>query len=128
AALAEARARLDAALAEQGRRPEDIETHMQTWLAFGRDRAEAEARLKRSQHFRRTFSHQPQLGEAAAVEQYARGNLLGPPDAVIEQLRAFERAGVSHLGVVMIGDSMDDLLADMELFAERVLPAFRSAN
>jgi len=58
------------------------------------------------------------------VEQFRLGNLLGPPDEVIEQVRAFERAGVSHLGVVMIGESMDELLADMELFAERVLPSF----
>ena len=58
------------------------------------------------------------------MEQFRLGNLLGPPDEVIEQVRAFERAGVSHLGVVMIGESMDELLADMELFAERVLPSF----
>ena len=31
-------------------------------------------------------------------------------------------AGVAHLGVVMIGDSMDELMADMELFAAQVLP------
>ena len=58
------------------------------------------------------------------MEQFRLGNLLGPPDEVIDQVRAFEQAGVSHLGVVMIGESMDELLADMELFAERVLPAF----
>src|SRR6185503_6663962 len=101
-----------------------VETHMQTWLSFGRDRAEAEERLKRSQHFRRTLHHQPGADEAAAVEQFRQGNLLGSPEEVIEQVRAFEQAGVSHLGVVMIGESMDELLADMELFAERVLPSF----
>jgi probable F420-dependent oxidoreductase len=123
-AMMATRARLDAALVEQGRQPADVETHMQTWLSFGRDRAEAEARLKRSQHFRRTLHHQPGTDETAAVEQFRQGNLLGSPEEVIEQLRAFEHAGVSHLGVVMIGDSMDELMADMELFAERVLPAF----
>lgn len=124
AAMLAARARLDAALVDQGRDPATVETHMQTWLCFGRDRAEAEARLRRSQHFRRTLHHQPGADEAVAVEQFRQGNLLGPPEEVTEQLRAFEAAGVSHLGVVIVGESMDELLADMALFAERVLPAF----
>jgi probable F420-dependent oxidoreductase len=127
AALMATRAQLDAALIEQSRKPADVETHVQTWLSFGRDRAEAVARLLRSQHLRRTLIHQPGAGQAAAVEHYRAGNLLGTPDDVVEQVRAFEQAGVSHLGVVMIGDSMDELVADMEVFAERVLPAFHKA-
>jgi len=122
--LTATRAKLDAALVEEGRRPADVETHLQTWLCFGHDRAEAEARLKRSQHFQRTLHHQSGLNEAQGVEQFRAGNLLGPPDEVIEQLRAFERAGVSHLGVVIVGNSMDELAADMEQLAARVLPAF----
>lgn len=125
-ALETYRARLDAALIEQGRDPSDVATHYQTWLSFGRGRAEAEAKLRRSQHFRRILAHQHETGdEAAALEHFRSSNLLGTPDEVIEQIRAFERAGVSHLGVVMIGESMDELVADMELFAERVLPVFR---
>lgn len=130
-ALTADRARLDAALLEHARQPADVETHMQTWLALGGDRAEAEARLIRSQHFRRTFygrsGGRADLDEVAAVAQYERSNLLGTPDDVIERLRAYEQAGVSHLGVVIIGDSMDELLADMEIFAERVLPSFQTA-
>ena len=64
------------------------------------------ARLKRSQHFQRTLHHQSGLSETQGVEQFRAGNLLGPPDEVIEQVRAFERAGVSHLGVVIVGDSI----------------------
>jgi probable F420-dependent oxidoreductase len=123
-ALAAAREQLDAALAERGRAPGEVETHFQTWLSFGRDRAEAEARLKRSQHFHRLVAHQPGRSEAAVLARFRAGNLLGTPDEVIEQIRVFERAGVAHMGVVMVGDSMDELFADMELFAERVMPAF----
>ena len=66
--------------------------------------------------------------EAAVLDRFRAGNLLGTPDEVIEQVRAFERAGVAHMGVVMVGDSMDELFADMELFAERVLLAFGPAR
>ena len=124
AAITAGREQLDAALTECGRDPATATTHHQTWLSLGRDRAEAEDRLMRSQHFRRIIAHRPDLSVAAALAHFRDGNLLGAPDDVIEQIRAIERAGVAHLGVVMIGDTMDDLLADMELFAARVLPAF----
>jgi probable F420-dependent oxidoreductase len=124
AAIVAGRQLLDAALREQGRDPATFETHFQTWLSFGPDRASAEAKLIRSQHFQRTLLHQPNPDPSAVVAHFAAGNLLGPPEDVIEQIRAFDRAGVSHLGIVMIADTMDDLLADMELFAERVMPAF----
>ena len=52
-ALVASRQQLDAALVERGRDPASVETHQQVWLSFGRDRAEAEAKLTRSQHFRR---------------------------------------------------------------------------
>lgn len=126
AAVAAGRAQLESHLAEQDRDLAAFATHLQTWLSFGRDRAEAEAKLQRSQHFRRILAHEPELSEATALEHFRAGNLLGPPDEVIEQVRAYERAGVSHLGIVMVGDSMDELRADMELFAERVMPAFSS--
>ena len=107
-----------------GHSPGEVETHFQTWLSFGRDRAEAEAKLRRSQHFRRMVAHQPGRSEAAVLARFREGNLLGTPDEVIEQIGVFERAGVAHMGVVMVGDSMDELFADMELFAERVMPVF----
>jgi probable F420-dependent oxidoreductase len=125
-ALAASRQQLDAALVEQGRDPAAVETHYQIWLSFARDRAEAEARLKRSQHFRRMAEHNPQLSQADLIARFRTGSLQGTPDDVIEQVRAFEQAGVTHLGVVFLGDSMDELLADMELFAERVMPAFEA--
>jgi alkanesulfonate monooxygenase SsuD/methylene tetrahydromethanopterin reductase-like flavin-dependent oxidoreductase (luciferase family) len=122
--VAAGRAQLDAALTERGRDPAPVETHIQTWLSFGRDDAEAEAKLRRSQHFRRIVAHQADPSESAALEHFRAGNLLGRPKDVVEQLRAFEQAGVTHLGVVILSDGLDDLLADMELFATEVMPAF----
>ena len=125
--LLASRRRLDAALVERGRDPASVETHHQVWLSFGRDRPEAETKLTRSQHFRRTLVHQPNQSEANAVAGFAAGNLLGPPEEVIEQIKLLERAGVDHLGVIMVAETMDELLADMELFADQVMPSFRDA-
>jgi probable F420-dependent oxidoreductase len=124
AALTAGRAQLDAALAEQGRQPGAFELHTQIWVSFGRDRAEAETKLERSQHFRRMVAHTEDHSAAEALAHFRAGNLLGTPEEVIEQVRAYQRAGVAHLGVIPVGETMDELRADMELFAERVMPAF----
>ena len=70
------------------------------------------------------MAHAHGQSEQAVLARFRAGGFFGTPDDVIEQVRAYERAGVAHLGIIPVGDSMDDLQADMELFAERVLPAF----
>jgi alkanesulfonate monooxygenase SsuD/methylene tetrahydromethanopterin reductase-like flavin-dependent oxidoreductase (luciferase family) len=82
-------------------------------------------RLKRSQHWRRTMAIAKGVGEDEQLRRFAAGNLLGSPDEVIAQIRSFEqRTGVEHMGVVMLGETTDELVGDMELFAQEVMPAF----
>lgn len=120
------RQEIERAARESGRDPAQMTLHFQIWLSFGNDQREAEDKLKRSQHFCRLVMLDPQHSEAATLAHYRAGNLFGSPEDVIEQLRVFERAGVSHMGIVFLGTTMEELLADMELFAARVMPAFAS--
>jgi alkanesulfonate monooxygenase SsuD/methylene tetrahydromethanopterin reductase-like flavin-dependent oxidoreductase (luciferase family) len=124
----EARRELARGAIESGRDPAALGLHFQIWLSFGKDRGEAEARLRRSQHFRRMVARHPTHSEEAVLAEYRAGNLFGAPEDVIGQLRRFERGGVDHVGVVFLGETMDQLLADMQLFAERVMPAFASGD
>lgn len=119
-----ARHELSTAAMESGRDPSSLSLHFQIWLSFGKDQREAESKLRQSQHFRRMVAKHPQHSDAAVLAEYRAGNLFGNPDDVVEQLRVFERAGVAHMGIVFLGNTMDELLADMQLFAERVMPAF----
>lgn len=122
--LAAARRTVDEAAREAGRDGAGIPLHFQVWLSFGPDRGQAEAKLKRSQHFRRMLARRPDVSEEAHLRQYRASNLLGNPDEVIAQIRDYQAAGVSHMGVVFLGDTTDELLADMQLFSQRVMPAF----
>ena len=122
--LAPARQVVDEAAREAGRDPAQIPLHLQIWLSFGPDRGQAETKLQRSQHFRRLRALHPELSEEEHVRRYAAGNLIGNPDDVVEQIRAYEAAGVDHMGVVFLGETTDELLADMRLFSERIMPAF----
>jgi probable F420-dependent oxidoreductase len=121
----EARATVETAARKAGRDPTTIPLHFQIWLSFGKDRDTAVARLKRSQHWRRTMAVGKGVGEAEQLQRFAAGNLLGSPDDVIQQIRSFEqRTGVEHMGVVMLGETTDELITDMERFAREVMPAF----
>ena len=109
--------------AEAERRdPGALSLHVQTWLAFGDTTRQAEQRVLGSQHFRRMAAERRRTDEELLAE-YRAGNLLGTPAAVAEQARAFEAAGASHLGIILLVDTMEELLADMEVFARKVVPA-----
>ena len=122
---ADARKVVDAAAARAGRDPRSIGTHFQIWLSFGKDRETAVAKLKRSQHWRRTMAVAKNSSEEEQLRRFAAGNLLGSPAEVVEQIRALEQgAGVEHMGVVILGESVQELMQDMELFAKEVMPSF----
>ncbi|MCA1648004.1 MAG: TIGR03619 family F420-dependent LLM class oxidoreductase [Chloroflexi bacterium] len=121
----EARATVEAAARKAGRDPASIPLHFQIWLSFGRDRDSAVTRLKRSQHWRRTMAVARGVEDEEQLRRFAAGNLLGSPDEVVQQIRSFEqRTGVEHMGVIMLGETTDELVGDMELFAREVMPAF----
>jgi probable F420-dependent oxidoreductase len=121
----EARKIVEAAARSAGRDPESIPLHFQIWLSFGADRAAAVAKLKRSQHWRRTMAAGRASSEEEQLARFEAGNLIGNPTDVISQIRSFEeRTGVEHMGVVFLGETTRELVADMERFAKEVIPAF----
>src|SRR5262249_22824530 len=75
-----ARAEINAAANAAGRDPAAISLNFQIWLSFGRDQAEAEAKLKRSQHFRRSVVRRPENTPEGELAKYRAGNLLGNPE------------------------------------------------
>lgn len=111
------------AAATCGRDPEGLSLHVQTWLAFGGTTREAEERVLRSQHFRRMTAGGRGRSDEERLAEFRAGNLLGTPAEVAEQAAAFRTAGASHLGIILLVDSMEELLAHMEVFAQKVVPA-----
>lgn len=104
-----------------GRDPERLSLHVQTWLVFGDTEREAEKRLLDSQHFRR-MAAQTKRPDDELLATYRAGNLLGTPETVAQQVRAFQRTGASHLGIIFVVDTMNELLAEIEMFAKKVMP------
>ena len=119
--LRQARAGLADRATQAGRDPNAISVNVQIWIVLGRDQADAEARLRRSQHFRRLVASGQD--PRAVVNEFRVRNLLGSPDEIVDQLRAFQEAGADHIGLIFLGQTVDELLADVDAFAQHVLPA-----
>ena len=60
-------------------------------------------------------------GQGAATHEEI--NLIGTPAEVVEKALAFKQAGVTHLlGLYFAADSVQELIDQMQLFAEEVMP------
>jgi alkanesulfonate monooxygenase SsuD/methylene tetrahydromethanopterin reductase-like flavin-dependent oxidoreductase (luciferase family) len=109
-----------------GRDPASIEIAPQFIVHLGPTREAAVTSFRASQ----MNKHLTSLRQSTLKEQGAASheeiNLIGTPDAVIEKALAFRAAGVTHLlGLYFAAQSVTELLDQMQLFAERVMPALR---
>ncbi|HKV43289.1 MAG TPA: LLM class flavin-dependent oxidoreductase [bacterium] len=102
-----------------------LSLHVQAWLTFGTSQRDAEKRALSSQHLRRTTVESRRTDEDV-LANYRASNLLGTPVEIVEQIKSFQAIGASHLGIVFVVDTMDELMADMEVFAAEVMQAFKT--
>jgi len=114
---------LDKMLIEVGRQPGDVKRTMSLWIFCGRNEAELEQRAS----WLRGVS--PDWADLSldALFDHMRSIVpifVGPPEAVVERLRAYEAAGVTEVMVQWYGyDDLDGLAH----FAEQVMPHFADA-
>jgi probable F420-dependent oxidoreductase len=126
--ISAARDAFHAAAREAGRDPQDLPIHSQIWACFDASEAEAEARLKETQHFRRALAEHPERTAEQQVARFRTTHLFGTVEQVIEKIRGYESIGIHHLNVVFSSNNIDELLADMEYFAEQVMPSFAESD
>ncbi|MDQ7820784.1 MAG: TIGR03560 family F420-dependent LLM class oxidoreductase [Armatimonadota bacterium] len=99
--------RLDALLQARGQDPQTVRRSLMTGVVFGSTEQEVRRRLER---------------RGRPVEQLrARGVVVGTPQEVVDQLAAFEKAGVQRVMLQWL--DLDDL-DGLEALARAVLPHF----
>jgi alkanesulfonate monooxygenase SsuD/methylene tetrahydromethanopterin reductase-like flavin-dependent oxidoreductase (luciferase family) len=121
--LTERMSLLDRLLEQSGRRPEDVRRTMTMEVVCWRTPDEQEARLRRARRF-------PPLRDLSSQEilDTLRGwpsAVIGTPEQVVSQIRAFEAVGVSEI-VLRWLDAED--IEGLEILASEVLPAFESSR
>ena len=110
-------ATLDRLLIEAGRQPGDVKRTLMHAVYFGRDRAELDRRLC-WRHDHKNLADKS-LDEAIQYLATEVHDIVGTPDMVIEQIKAFEAVGVQELMLQWF--DLDDL-DGLQAFAEHVLP------
>jgi F420-dependent oxidoreductase-like protein len=119
--LRERSALLDQLLIKEGRQPGDVKRSAAVRVFCGRDRAELDQRLSGLR------PHFPEWAALSAdellekVRQVFGGSIIGTPQEVVEQLRAYANVGLDEL---MLHWSVSGDIEGLGLLAEYVLPHF----
>ena len=106
-----------------GRDPKSIEVAPQYVVHLGKSREAALARFETTQ----MCAHLTSLRKSTLKEQGALGhediNLIGTVDDVIARANQLGEAGVTHLlGLYFAANDLNELLDQMQVFAEDVVP------
>lgn len=107
------------ALTRNDRADVQLQLAAQVWVCVGSDDSEAERRLTASQHFRRQLFMRGST-PSELIEEFRSRNLLGSVATIAEQVDEFRAAGVDHLTLIFLGDSVDDVVADADAVAVAV--------
>ncbi len=112
---------------EAGRDWRAIEVAPQFIVRVNRDRAKALADFEKSQMHKHLVSlRKSTLKDQAASMSMVDVNLVGTPSEVIDRANAYREAGVTHLlGLYFAASSVPDLIEQMQIFAEDVIPKLK---
>ena len=108
-----------------GRDPARIAIAPQLIVCLGATPDQARQTFEGSQLYHHLVSLQQSTLRGVSISSYLELNLVGTPEAVCRKVEALEAAGVSHLcGLYFVGNSVDEMLAQVNDFAREVMPHF----
>ena len=106
-----------------GRDWRTIEACPQFVVHLGKTHEAAIASFRKSQMNKHLVSLSKSTLKGQGTATHEEINLIGTPAEVIEKAQAFKAAGVTHLlGLYFAANSVQELLDQMQLFAEEVMP------
>jgi len=108
-----------------GRGDVDLEVAPQLVLCIGRDSEAAMEKFTRSQAYEHLVSLRNSTLKGIELESYTSQNLIGSPAQVGDVINRLRDAGATQLaGMIVVGDTEQDMAEQMEMFAGEVMPAF----
>ncbi|MBI4258899.1 MAG: TIGR03619 family F420-dependent LLM class oxidoreductase [Thaumarchaeota archaeon] len=85
---------------------------------------EAEKRYARGVGGQRLMQERKDTARIPA-EEFRERSLVGSPDEIIGRVEEYREAGVTHVEMLFMCSTMDELLEQMKLFSREVLPSFQ---
>ncbi len=117
-------AQLKELAAKAGRDPQTIAVAPQYVVHLGASQEAAVARFKQSQMYKHLMSLRKSTLKEHSGLPMEDINLVGNADAVIAKAEALKEAGVTHfLGLYFAANGLQELLDQMQAFAEDVMPS-----
>jgi probable F420-dependent oxidoreductase len=115
-------------MAEQaGRDPKTIEVCPQFVVHIGPTRAAALDRFRQSQMNKHLTSLRKSTLKDQGAISHEEINLIGTAAEVVDKALAYREAGVTHLlGLYFAANTVDELIDQMQIFAEEVMPKIRA--
>ncbi|GKX33379.1 MAG: hypothetical protein MnENMB40S_09970 [Rhizobiaceae bacterium MnEN-MB40S] len=108
---------------KEGRDPSSIQIAPQFTCYVGKTREEARERFSQSQMYKHMVSLKKSTLKSEGEQDLSDVNLVGSVDEVVEKAIAAREAGVTHLlGLYFAANDVQELLDQMQLFAEEVTP------
>jgi probable F420-dependent oxidoreductase len=109
--------------AAAGRDPASIAVAPQYMVHIGRDHEAAVARFRRSQVHKHLVSLRKSTLREQAGLSMEEINIVGSFDAALEKAMRIREAGATHfLGLYFAADEVGELLEQMQMFAEAIMP------
>ena len=119
----EGTARLRDLVESSGRDYQRIDVAIQYIACVGRTHEAAVKKFKRSQMYHHLISLRKSTLKEQDLSKTEELNLIGTPGQIVEQAKKLEEAGLKHLcGLMFVGDSVDEVISQMEIFSEDVMP------
>ncbi len=116
-------AQLKELAAKAGRDPQKIAVAPQYVVHLGPTKEAAVGRFQQSQMYKHLMSLRKSTLKEQAGSAMEDINLIGDADAVIAKAQALKEAGVTHfLGLYFAANGLQELLDQMQAFAEDVMP------
>jgi probable F420-dependent oxidoreductase len=120
--LYERTARLQDLVEQSDRDYENIDVAVQYIVCIDRTHEEAVTKFKQSQMYHHLISLRSSTLKEHDLSKPEELNLVGTSSQIIEKAKKLEDAGLKHLGGLMfVGNSIDETLAQMEMFSEEVM-------
>ncbi|GAA4252982.1 LLM class F420-dependent oxidoreductase [Dactylosporangium darangshiense] len=112
-----------------GRDPAAIAIAPQMVLCLGDDAGDAISRFRASQVYEHLVSLRATTLKGIDIDAYVSENLIGDAAAVTERIARLAEAGADHLaGMIVVANTVDEMLEQMRRFAVEVAPAFRRSG
>lgn len=118
--------RLATYLEKEGRKLSEIDVAPQIFVGMGRNKEEATEIFQKSGLYEHVVSLKSSTLKHDDILSLDDFNLIGNPDDIIEKVKSYEAAGVTHItGLLWAVNTIEGFFEQMETFAKTVLPAFK---